>query len=246
MAKFSALVSIISLLPFVVAQSQEWASTSVSGTTCTFMNDFYSQVVSWLPATTATTPPSTPTAPASPTAPAGSGLNTIAKADAGKLYFGSATDNSELTDTAYIAILKNNPQFGQITPANSMKWVNSVASTQIGAVLTTHVTTVVKPFNDDGTWCQYVIFNSLGSNYVSMALIAARAADPAAKLCINDYNMAGGSIMIKSTEPGTAQRDKNSVMTDSLILMCTDNVPAFVVGCAMDVTWPCFFVSVAF
>lgn len=31
-------------------------------------------------------------------------LNQLAKA-AGKLYFGSATDNSELTDSAYVAIL---------------------------------------------------------------------------------------------------------------------------------------------
>ena len=42
---------------------------------------------------------------------------------AGKKYFGTATDNSELTDTAYTAILDNNKEFGQITPANSMKWV---------------------------------------------------------------------------------------------------------------------------
>ena len=49
-------------------------------------------------------------------------LQTVAKA-AGKLYFGTATDNPELTDTAYTAILDDNTMFGQITPANSMKWV---------------------------------------------------------------------------------------------------------------------------
>ncbi|KAI0260410.1 endo-beta-1,4-glucanase [Gloeopeniophorella convolvens] len=48
-------------------------------------------------------------------------LHTVAKA-AGKLYFGTATDNPELTDTAYTAILDDNTMFGQITPANSMKW----------------------------------------------------------------------------------------------------------------------------
>ncbi|KAJ7126332.1 glycoside hydrolase superfamily [Mycena epipterygia] len=243
MAKFSALASILSLLPFVVAQSQEWGqcggegwagpTTCVAGTTCTFMNDFYSQCLPGA-ATTTTTPPSTPTAPAS-----GSGLNTLAKANAGKLYFGSATDNPELPDTAYVAILQNNAQFGQITPGNSMKWdatepsngvfdfsggdviasfakangqilrghnlawynqlpawINTIPTTEVGAALTTHVTTVVdawdvinEPFNDDGTWREYVFFNSLGSNYVSMALTAARAADPAAKLYINDYNI---------------------------------------------------------
>jgi endo-1,4-beta-xylanase len=49
------------------------------------------------------------------------GLNTAAKAY-GKLYFGSATDNGELTDTEYTAILSDSNEFGQITPGNSMKW----------------------------------------------------------------------------------------------------------------------------
>ena len=49
-------------------------------------------------------------------------LNMAARA-AGKLYFGSATDNPELTDTAYVRILNNTAMFGQLTPENSMKWV---------------------------------------------------------------------------------------------------------------------------
>ena len=36
-------------------------------------------------------------------------------------YFGSATDNPELSDSDYMAILNNSDQFGQITPGNSMK-----------------------------------------------------------------------------------------------------------------------------
>ncbi|KAI9703516.1 MAG: hypothetical protein M1820_005820 [Bogoriella megaspora] len=50
------------------------------------------------------------------------GLNAAAKA-AGLKYFGSATDNSELSDSAYSAVLKDSNQFGQITPGNTMKWV---------------------------------------------------------------------------------------------------------------------------
>ena len=50
-------------------------------------------------------------------------LNDVAQS-AGKLYLGSATDNPELTDTAYVAILSNSSEFGQITPGNSMKWVS--------------------------------------------------------------------------------------------------------------------------
>ena len=56
------------------------------------------------------------------TAATGSELHTIAVSK-GKLYFGTATDNPELTDTAYTAILDDNKMFGQITAGNSMKWV---------------------------------------------------------------------------------------------------------------------------
>lgn len=47
-------------------------------------------------------------------------MNTAAKA-AGLKYFGSATDNPELSDTAYVAELSNTADFGQITPGNSQK-----------------------------------------------------------------------------------------------------------------------------
>nr|BBC47920.1 xylanase [Penicillium sp.] len=49
------------------------------------------------------------------------GLDTAAVA-LGKKYFGTATDNPELTDTAYVAQLNNTQDFGQITPGNSQKW----------------------------------------------------------------------------------------------------------------------------
>ncbi|KUJ15229.1 uncharacterized protein LY89DRAFT_588206 [Mollisia scopiformis] len=49
-------------------------------------------------------------------------LNALAKAK-GLKYFGSATDNSELSDTTYVSILSNISQFGQITLGNTQKWV---------------------------------------------------------------------------------------------------------------------------
>lgn len=58
-------------------------------------------------------------------------LNDLAKA-AGKLYFGTATDNPELvgnaTNIEYVSILSNKSEFGQITPGNSMKasWLTNL------------------------------------------------------------------------------------------------------------------------
>ncbi|KAH6716600.1 endo-1,4-beta-xylanase precursor [Leptodontidium sp. MPI-SDFR-AT-0119] len=48
-------------------------------------------------------------------------LNKLAKAK-GLKYFGSATDNPELSDAPYVAILSDVNEFGQITPGNAQKW----------------------------------------------------------------------------------------------------------------------------
>lgn len=37
------------------------------------------------------------------------------------MYFGSATDNGELSDAAYVSQLSNTNDFGQTTPGNAMK-----------------------------------------------------------------------------------------------------------------------------
>ncbi|GLB40265.1 putative candidate xylanase, Glycoside hydrolase family 10 [Lyophyllum shimeji] len=56
-----------------------------------------------------------------------------------------------------------------------------------------------EPLNDVGTWRTSVFYNTLGSSFVSI-LQAARAADPAAKLYIDDYNTDGTGA--KSTAMG--------------------------------------------
>ncbi|KAJ7499977.1 endo-1,4-beta-xylanase A precursor [Mycena latifolia] len=247
-----SLAAVLALLPTAIAQSDVWGqcagqgwtgpTTCVAGSVCTFQNPFYSQCLPVSPPLDGTSTTATTTATSAtslPTATSTAKSNTVAKSLGGKLYFGSATDNPELNDTAYVATLSDNTLFGQITPGNSMKWdatepsrgtftfangdviaalakkngqllrghncvwYNQLASwvtagnfnaTTLTSILQTHCSTVVshyagQPFNDDGTVRAFVFSNALNLSYVTTALVAARAADPNAKLYINDYNI---------------------------------------------------------
>ncbi|MFJ9245944.1 endo-1,4-beta-xylanase [Streptomyces sp. NPDC101776] len=84
-------------------------------------------------------------------------------------------------------------------------------SAQLGSLLQNHISTEVgrykgeitawdvvnEPFNEDGTYRSTLWYNGLGANYIAQALTWAHAADPAAKLYINDYNVEG--VNAKST-----------------------------------------------
>ncbi|KAG6812368.1 hypothetical protein H0H92_003179 [Tricholoma furcatifolium] len=213
MAKFAlSFAGLLALIPLATAQSGAWgqcggigwtgatASTTASGTTTTATTT-----------TTSSTSSTTTSGTALPTGTSNAGLSNVAKA-AGKKYFGSATDNPELTDTAYVAELSNTNDFTQLTPGNSMKWDATEPSqgtftfTNGDAIVTLaqkngqlvrdswdviNAHDEVEPFNDDGTWRSDVFYNTMGESYVPVALNAARAADPNAKLYINDYNIEG-------------------------------------------------------
>ncbi|KAH0585343.1 hypothetical protein H2248_008584 [Termitomyces sp. 'cryptogamus'] len=257
MTKLSfSFAAIFALIPLAIAQSAAWgqcggigwtgSTTCVADWTCVTINSYYSQC---LQATnTGGTTIGTPTDGAAlPTGTSNAGLANVAVA-AGKRYFGSATDNPELTDTAYVAELSNTNDFLQITPGNSMKWdatepsrgtftftngdtvvalakkngqlvrghncvwYNQLPSwvtsggfdnATLTSIVANHCGTLVghykgqiwdvinEPFNDDGTWRSDVFFNTMGESFVPVALRAARAADPDAKLYINDYNIEG-------------------------------------------------------
>ncbi|MEY9967878.1 endo-1,4-beta-xylanase [Streptacidiphilus sp. MAP12-16] len=84
-------------------------------------------------------------------------------------------------------------------------WVSSLPANQVQAAMESHITTeathykgkvyswdvVNEPFNDDGTLRQDVFYTAMGSGYIADALRTAHAADPNAKLYLNDYNIEG-------------------------------------------------------
>ena len=85
-------------------------------------------------------------------------------------------------------------------------WVSSLPLNQVQAAMEAHITTeathykgqvyswdvVNEPFNDDGTPRQDVFYNAFGgTGYIADALKTAHAADPDAKLYLNDYNIEG-------------------------------------------------------
>ncbi|MFI0778082.1 endo-1,4-beta-xylanase [Streptomyces sp. NPDC021212] len=81
----------------------------------------------------------------------------------------------------------------------------SFSNTELRTLMTNHVTTQVarykgkvqrwdvvnEAFNENGTLRGSKFYNQLGQSYIADAFRAARAADPSAKLFINDYNTEG-------------------------------------------------------
>ena len=85
-------------------------------------------------------------------------------------------------------------------------WVaNGLPVSQVKATMENHITTeathfkgkcyawdvVNEPFNEDGTPRVDAFFNAMGIGYIADALKTARAADPTAKLYLNDFDIEG-------------------------------------------------------
>ncbi|WP_181449679.1 endo-1,4-beta-xylanase [Streptomyces cyaneus] len=88
---------------------------------------------------------------------------------------------------------------GSWTPAELSGLMNDHIATEVGRYKGRLATwdVVNEPFNEDGAYRQTLWYNGLGADYIAQALTAARAADPSAKLYINDYNVEG--VNAKST-----------------------------------------------
>ncbi|MDT0443928.1 endo-1,4-beta-xylanase [Streptomyces johnsoniae] len=76
---------------------------------------------------------------------------------------------------------------------------------------------VNEAFNEDGTFRQSVFQQTIGEEYIANAFRTADAADPNAKLCINDYNIEGANA-------------KSNGMYDLVQGLLADGVPIDCVG----------------
>ncbi|MEV5558958.1 endo-1,4-beta-xylanase [Nonomuraea wenchangensis] len=92
-------------------------------------------------------------------------------------------------------------------------WVQGLGATAMRSAMQNHIAQVVghyadnpavvswdvvnEVFDENGGWRSSFWYNTLGQSFVADAFRAARAADPDARLCINDYNVEG--INAKST-----------------------------------------------
>jgi endo-1,4-beta-xylanase len=82
-------------------------------------------------------------------------------------------------------------------------WVSSLPTNQVQAAMENHITSEVthykgkiyawdvvnEPFNEDGSLRSDPFLTAMGTGYIADALRTARAADPAAKLYLNDFNI---------------------------------------------------------
>ncbi|PLB34933.1 putative endo-1,4-beta-xylanase [Aspergillus candidus] len=85
----------------------------------------------------------------------------------GKLYFGTATDNGELSDSPYFKQLGNTADFGQITPSNSMKWESNEPSQNSFSFAGGDAIADLAETNGQKLRCHTLVWHSQLPNWVS-------------------------------------------------------------------------------
>src|SRR5271170_7494808 len=75
---------------------------------------------------------------------------------------------------------------------------------------------VNEPFTDDGNWRNSIWREAMGPDYVAIALKAARAADPDAKLYVNDYNVESAGPKMRALYDLVASLKRNGVPIDGV------------------------------
>jgi len=108
-------------------------------------------------------------------------------------------------------VLNNAKAAGQIIRGHNLVWYNqlpswlssSASSSQLISIMTDHITNEVthykgqvyawdvvnEPFSDSGGMRSWLFQNTVGTSYINTAFTTAHAADPNAKLYLNDYNL---------------------------------------------------------
>jgi endo-1,4-beta-xylanase len=75
---------------------------------------------------------------------------------------------------------------------------------------------VNEPFADDGGWRKSIWYDAMGPDYVAVALKAARAADPEAKLYINDYGVETARPKMRALHDLVASLKRDGVPIDGV------------------------------
>ena len=91
-----------------------------------------------------------------------------------------------------------------------------------------------EPLNDNGTMREDVFYDTLGSDYINLALTTAHAADPNAKLYINEYNIEYVGKLPNTIEMMACSVNfvgtKSTAMQDLIKQLQADGVPINGVG----------------
>ena len=75
---------------------------------------------------------------------------------------------------------------------------------------------VNEPFANDGEWRKSIWYDAMGPDYVAIALQAARAADPGAKLYINDYGVETAGPKMRALRDLVASLKRDGVPIDGV------------------------------